>query len=190
VRITTDLDVIGIDPETHRVRASTPGAPDLAEINRPLNNYARAVAAGGEPDRAIRILDGLAKLEPGASAAFDRRMIASILLAVDRRREADSVMATTPSFAREDALLIVKRLLGEATPNEKLDMAAFEAFGLSISDPGTLQRIMREFRKEGSLPQAAWYAQRLQQIVPNDVESADMLREAARSGIKPRRDPS
>jgi hypothetical protein len=188
VRVTTDLEVISIDPESHRVRASTPEAPDLAEINRPLNNYARAVAAGGDPDRAIRILEGLASIEPGAPAAYDHRMMASILLAAGRRREADSIMATTPSFAREDALPIVKRLLGEATTNEQLDAAAFEAFGLSSKDPETLRWMMREFQKDGSIGQAAWMALKLRELAPGDAESADVARTAARMGVKPQRE--
>jgi hypothetical protein len=188
VRVTTELDVITIDPETHRVRASMPGAPDLAEINRPLNNYARALAAGGETDRAVRVLDGLAGIEPGAPAAYDRRVIASVYLAAGRHREADSLLTITPSFPREDALQIVKRLMGEATTSERLDEAAFEAFGLSLEDPETLRWMMRELRRDGSLAQAAWYAERLQKVVPGDPESADMLRTATRSGVKPARE--
>ena len=188
VRVTTDLDVISIDPETQRVRASTPQAPDFAEINRPLNNYARAVAAGGETDRAVRILERLAQAEPGAPAAYDRRLIASIYLASGRRREADSLMAITPSFSRADALEIVRRLLGEATSNERLDDAAFEAFGLSSSDPETVRWLMRAFRNDGSLAQAAWYAERLQELRPGDPESASLLSETARAGLKPKRE--
>ncbi|HYQ89643.1 MAG TPA: hypothetical protein VEU09_08460, partial [Candidatus Binatia bacterium] len=190
VRVTTDLDVISIDPDTHRVRASTPQAPDFTDINRPLNNYARAVAAGGDTDRAVRILEGLARLEPGASAAFDHRMIASIFLAAGRQREADSVMVNTPSFPREDALGMVKRLLGEATLSEHLDNAAFAAFGLSSSDPETIRWLMREFKKDGSLAQAAWYAQKLQKLAPGDAESAALMRESLQSGVIPARDPT
>jgi len=190
VRVTTDLDVISIEPETHRVRASMVQAPDLAEINRPLNNYARAVAAGGDANRAVRILEGLAAIEPGAPAAYDRRMMASIFLAAGRRREADSLMATTPSFPREDALAIVKRLLGEASTSEQLDAAAFEAFGLSDNDPETIRWIMREFQKDGSTGQAAWLALRLQRLRPGDAESAEIIRIAARKGIRPRREPT
>ncbi len=189
VRVTTDLDVISIDPETHRLRASTPRAPDLAEINRPLNNYARAVAAGGDPDRAIRILVGLAGIEPGAPAAYDHRVMASMFLAAGRRREADSVMATTPSFSRQDALRIVKGLLGEASTSERLDAAAFEAFGLSDEDPETIRWMMREFQKDGSTGQAAWLALKLQKLTPGDAESGEVIRTAARMGIKPTREP-
>ncbi len=190
VRVTTELDVISIDPDTHRVRASMGREPDFGEINRPLNNYARAVAAGGEADRAVRILEGLARLEPGASAAYDHRMIASIFLAAGRQSEADSLMAITPSFPRGDALTIMKRLLGEATPNERLDNAAFAAFGLSASDPETIRWLMREFRKDGSLAQAAWYAQKLQELAPGDAESSSLLTSAARAGVKPQREPA
>jgi hypothetical protein len=187
VRVTTDLDVITIDPERHRVRSSTGQAPDLGEINRPLNNYARALAAEGETDRAATILEDLARVEPGAPAAYDRRVIASIFLAADRRREADSLLATTPSFPREDALAIVRRILGEATSNERLDAAAFEAFGLSSTDPETIRWIMNGFRKDGSRAQAAWYAEKLQRLLPGDRESAALLAEMIAAGVKPSR---
>ena len=97
-------------------------------------------------------------------------------------------MAITPSFSRADALEIVRRLLGEATSNERLDDAAFEAFGLSSSDPETVRWLMRAFRNDGSLAQAAWYAERLQELRPGDPESASLLSETARAGLKPKRE--
>ena len=104
--------------------------------------------------------------------------------------EADSLLATTPSFSREDALGIVKRLLGEATPNEQLDEAAFEAFGLSSSDAETIRWLMRAFQKEGSFAQAAWYAERLLRLRPGDQESALLLRQSAHAGVRPAREPT
>ena len=190
VRVTTDLDVISIDPDTHRVRASTPGAPELSDIDRPLNNYARAVAAGGDPDRAIRILEGLASIEPGDLAAYDRHITAMILIAYDRGREADSILATTPPFGKADALVLVKRLLGEASTSERLDDAAFKTFGLSNTDPETIRWMMREFQKDGSVGQAAWLALKLQKLVPGDSESGEVLRATSRMGIKPQREPT
>jgi len=187
VRVTTDLDVIAIDPETQRIRASMSN-PDFAEINRPINNYARAVAASGETDRAVRILERLAQAEPGAPAAFDRRLIASIYLAAGRRRGADSLMATTLSFSKEDALQIVQRLLGEATTSERLDTAAFEAFGLSSTDPETIHWLMLGFQRSGSRAQAAWYAQKLQGLKPGDEESASILKETRQAGVRPSRE--
>jgi len=189
VRVTTDLEVISIDPDTHRVRASTPQAPDLSEIDRPLNNYARAVAAKGDTDRAIRIIQGLASIEPGALGIYDRHIIVIFLLAAGRQHEADSILAETPPFAREDALVLVKRLLGEATPSDRLDAATFKTFGLSSTDPATIRWMMLEFQKDGSWAQAAWYAVKLQQLAPGDSESADIIRTAAKMGINPRREP-
>jgi hypothetical protein len=48
---------------------------------------------------------------------------------------------------------------------------------------------MLEFQKDGSLAQAAWYAVKLQQLVPGDSESAEIIRAAAKMGLKPQREP-
>lgn len=85
--------------------------------------------------------------------------------------------------------MVVKRLLGEASSSEKLDAAAFEAFGLSGTDPETIRWIMNEFQEDGSTAQAAWLAVKLQRLVPGDPESAEMIRKTARMGIQPQREP-
>src|SRR5882672_2440602 len=158
VRVTTDLDVISIDPDTHRVRASNRYAADLTEIGRPLGNYARAVAAAGDTDRAVRIVLGLAEIESDAGRAYNQRLAAMFLLAAGRRDEAQRILDTAPTFPRENALPLVRRLLAEPSTSERIDDAAFEAFGLSSADPETIRWIMNEFRRAGALAQAAWYA--------------------------------
>ncbi len=99
VRITPDLDVLVIDPDARRARSATPHPPDLAEVDRPLVNYARAVAAAGDADRAIRIVESLARAAPPDRAAHHRRVIAAILAAAGRGAEADSVMRGLPATA-------------------------------------------------------------------------------------------
>lgn len=189
VRITTDLEVIAIDPDTGRIRTSGGGQPDWVEIGRPLRNYAREVAADGDADRGIRALDTLSKLEPPGARPYNRRLVAMMLLAAGRRDEAAALLAVTPAFPRSDALGLVRRLLAEASSSEKLDLAAFEAFGLSAGDPETLRWVMREFRREGALGQAAWWAGRVAQLVPADPEAATITQEAARVGVTPSRLP-
>jgi len=190
VRITDDLDVIAIDPDAMRIRSATRPSADPAEIHRPLINYARAVAAGGDTDRAIRILRGLNRIEPAELGVFNDRMIASILLAAGRRGEADSIMAATAPFPPEVALQLVQGLLAEASTSEKLDDALFPAFGLSGADPRTIRSIMLGFERSGAMEQAAWFAQRLERLMPGDSGGAEVLRTAARMGITPQREPS
>jgi hypothetical protein len=190
VRITDDLDVIAVDPDAMRIRSATRPSPDLAEIHRPVINYARAVAASGDTDRAIRILRGLNRIEPAELGVFNDRMIASILLAAGRRGEADSIMAATAPFPQEVALQLVQGLLAEASTSEKLDDALFPAFGLSDADPRTIRSIMLGFEKNGAMEQAAWFAQRLERLLPGDGGGAEILRTAAQMGITPQREPS
>lgn len=188
VRVTTDLDVIWIDPNERRIKASHPEAADITGVGRPLRNYARAVAAGGDTDRAIRIMEWLDNLESGWGRVYCRRLMAMIYLNAGRRKEAADILAVTPAFPKETALGSVRRLLAEPSESEGLDNAAFEAFGLSESDPETIRWVMREFVKDGATAQAAWYAQRLLQFLPGDQESGEVIRGAKRLGIEPRRD--
>ncbi len=186
-RVTTDLDVIRIDPDQERVTSNNPAAVDITEVGRPLRNYARAVAAGGDIDRAVRLTEWLARMESGWGTAYAHHLSAMFLLYGGRRDEASKILATTPAFPREDALAVVRRLLAEPSESEKLDDTAFEAFGLSSSDPEAIRWIMRDFVHDGALAQAAWYAQRLLRLAPGDPEGLGVIHDAERSGATPRR---
>lgn len=188
LRVTNDLEVIAFDFDPFDVRTTLPRAPDLEEIDQPVNSYARSVAAGGETDRAIRIMEGLNRIESGDLVLYNRRMIASMLLSAGRRSEADSILAATASFPREVSLDLVARLLFDASASERLDDAAFEAFGLSSSDPEALLGVTRRLQRLGSLGQAAWFAARLRELRPGDAGAAEVLRLAADRGITPRRE--
>jgi len=185
VRVTSALDVIAIDFDTNQIHATTPRGFDLTEIGRPIVNYARAAAAAGETDRALRITRVLAQSPAGA--LYAERLSAMILLAAGRRGEASRILAAAPAFPRYEALDFVKTMLAEASYDERLDAAAFEAFGLSNSDPETIRWIMRAFKQAGGWGQAAWYAQRLLRLSPADRESAELLLTARRMGIHPQR---
>jgi hypothetical protein len=190
IRVADDLDVLAVDLDTMRVRSAMRPSPNLAEIHRPVINYARAVAAGGDTDRAIRILEGLNRIEPAELDVFNNRMMASMLLAAGRRGEADSILAKTAPFPKDVAVALVQGLLAEASPSEQLDNAAFEAFGLSGVDPPTLRSIVLGLQRNGSMAQAAWFALKLKQLAPGDGESAEVLRMAAQMGVTPQREPS
>ena len=190
VRITDDLDVIAIDPDAARIRSATGRPPNPAEIHRPVLNYAREVAAGGDTDRAIRIMEGLNRIEPAELNGFNNRIIASMLLAAGRPGQADSILASAPPFPKDVSLKLVQGLLAEASASEKLDDASFRAFGLSGDDPQTLRAIMRGLSVAGSAAQAAWFAQRLERLAPGDGEAAEVVRAAARLGVTPQREPS
>ncbi len=190
VRVTTDLDVISIDPDTRRVRATTSLRPGLTEIGRPIVNYARAVAAAGDTDRAVRITMSLAEAESGPNSAYVRRLSAMFLRAAERRDEGGSILAPMGTLSKEDALHSIRILLFEPSQSEALDNASFEAFGLSPADPEAVRWIMREFQRAGALGQAAWYAQRLHELAPEDPECAEILRAAEGAGVKPLRVPA
>ena len=132
-------------------------------------------------------MEGLTRIEPGELGAYNRRMIASMLLAAGRRREADSTIAATPPFPKDVALALVFGLVADASPSEQLDDAAFEAFGLSGSDPETIRTIMLGLEQNGSMAQAAWFALKLRRLAPGDSSSAELLERASRMGVTPQR---
>lgn len=189
LRVTNDLDVIALDLDPFGLRSTRPGPPDLPEIDQPLNNYARALAAGGETDRAVQIMQGLTLLESGDLVSYNRRLIASMLLTAGRRGEADSLLAVTEPFPRAVAAQLVTRLLADASASEELDMAGFEAFGLSASDPAALRDVMRSLQRAGALAQAAWLAEKLEKVSPGDPGAAEVRKIAADRGVTPRREP-
>ena len=188
VRVTTDLNAIWIDPDTRRLRASTMHPPDLTEIDRPIVNYARAVAAAGDYDRAIQMVQSLAQTESLASRGYLMRISAMMLLAAGRREEASAALENLPPLSKEDALWSVKPFLTETSASEHLDEAAFEAFGISATDPEAIRWLMQHFRVERAPAQAAWYAERLLALVPGDPDGIDVVRAAERAGVQPRRE--
>jgi hypothetical protein len=187
VRVTNDLDVIAFDIASGQIRSAMPGTPRLSELDPPIKSYARAAAAAGETDRAIGVIRGLSQMESGDLVTYNDRLIASMLLAGGREREADSILAVTPRFPTEVARGLVLRLLANPSPSEKLDTAAFEAFGLSASDPETIRWVMDRLWGSGALAQAAWYARQVQRLVPADRQAASILERAAELGIQPSR---
>lgn len=187
IRVTSNLDVISIEPDTRRIRTTASYQPDLSELGRPIVNYARAVAAAGDTDRAVRITLSLVEGESGPNSEYAHRLAAMFLLASGRREEARRILDSAAPLTRENALGAVQLLLAEPSASERLDNSAFEAFGLSASDPEALRWIMRAFADAGSYPQAAWYAQRLLQLVPGDAGGTRVLQEAREAAVTPRR---
>jgi hypothetical protein len=110
-----------------------------------------------------------------------------MLLAAGREREADSILAVTQSFPQEVSREVVLRILANPSPSEALDMAAFEAFGLSPSDPETVRWIVRELWTVGARAQAAWLAGKLKELAPEDPVARTTLEGAAKLGIEPSR---
>ena len=99
------------------------------------------------------------------------------------------MLKATPALPRPVALDFVWTMLKEASYDERLDEAAFPAFGLSASDPETIRWVVRAFRRDGLWKQAAWYAQHLLTLAPEDRESVDVLLTAQQMGVEPNRMP-
>ncbi len=178
-RITSSRDVVEIDADRGLARSS--GAePDAEEVRAVTRTYARGLAASGEGERAVRILNRLAAQDLDSMRSYDERVSAMVFLAAGDRARADRALALAPPISREFALYGVGKVLAEPTGLARLDSCAFAAFGISSSDPVVLRSLMETFYASEFVPQAIGLARRLQAVAPGDSESAAILKELDR----------
>lgn len=177
-RITSDLSVVEIDPDSLRFRWAGSDTLELQEIDRPIRSYWRGAAASGQVDRAVAGLLRLAARDGPDLSARDRRVAAMVLLAAGRRDGAAKLLAGEPPYPEREAIQEVLKLLSETSGDAAQDSSAFPAFGLSASDPGVARILMHELYAEGHLHQAATFARRLIRVRPGDVGSAEILHQA------------
>jgi hypothetical protein len=181
-RITPGLDVIEIDAEHATYQSSGPSPPPLEEISRPTRTYARALARGGETDRALRIQGELASIDSPALRPYDMRLAAMYLFMAGRAREADSILAVTPAYPRDISLDMITKVLMETTATDGPQRHVYRAFGIDSLDVAANRYVMRRLLREGYRYPAATVARDVLAIAPGDSESVAILREATRPG--------
>jgi len=186
VRVTSNLSVVAIDPDHMRVEWAGGAAPDPWEVNRPIRNYARGLAAAGEWDRAVANLQALANAEQGMERAYDWRLIAMLRLAQGKKSEAAAIMDTTYAFPWDVSVEIVKKLFTESSSSSAIDSCAYQAFGLSETDPNVLRYLMRKFWTEKWVPEAVHFARRLEALGQGDAETKDLLEKSKGLPDRPR----
>ena len=177
-RVTSGLDVVDIDPVGCRFR-STSRVVDPFDVGRPISTYARAVAAAGDPDLALRVLERLAELDQDAYRSYDVRLAASIALAYGRRTDAERLRASAAPLDRADALTMLGRIFGNPTRNAAQDSCAYWAFEISPDDADAIRHYLSIFRGLGNPTQIEHFARRLQTLAPGDPEAAAALRSLA-----------
>ena len=179
-RVSSDLEVIGIDPDrgAYRVLGAPPDDPTL--VGRSIRNFARGIAASGDGDRGIRILEGTSKIDGSPLSDYDKRLSAMIRYAQGRSREAESLKAVALQFDRETSINMVGKLLDEPTGNAALDSMALPAFGVSPDDTVAVRKYMRMAHGAGAGDRATAFAERFLRLVPGDGEATAILREEAR----------
>jgi len=175
VRVTSNLSVVAIDPDHMHVEWAGGAAPDPWEVNRPIRNYARGLAAAGDWDRAVASLQALANAEQGMERAYDWRLIAMLRLAQGKKAEAEAIIDTTYAFPWDVSVEIVKKLFTESSSSSAIDSCAYQAFGLSETDPNVLRYLMRKFWTEKWVPEAVHFARRLEALGQGDSETKDVL---------------
>ena len=180
-RITSSLDVVEIDPDRCLYRSSVTGAPlDPEEIGMPIRTFARGVAASGEWRRSAQILEQVAQLDRGIDRVYDLRLAAMALFANGASREAQQILSSQAPFSREDGLASIMKVLAEPTRSATLDSSAYQAFGISPSDPSAVRELMRGFRDNGYPAQALHFALRLEAMVPGDSEAKAVIERSRR----------
>lgn len=181
LRVTSDLDIVEIDPDACRYRSTTRSVSPN-DVGRPISTYARGVAASGDPDRAVRILEQLASFDQDYLRSYDLRLAAMVSFWAGRSSEAARLMAAAEPLPREPALDLMARVFGAPTVRADLDSCAFQAFGVSPDDPGALRHLMKRYSEIGYAAQAEHFARRLEAVLPGDREAAEVLRSAIGGG--------
>jgi hypothetical protein len=179
-RVTTGLNVVEIEPDLCLYR-STAVSVDVSDIGRPISTYARGVAASGDVERSIRILEKLAQLDEDYLRSYDLRLAAMAAIWVGDQNETRRLMAAADSLPREPALDLMAKVFGEPTARADLDSCAFQAFNVSPDDPEALRHLMRLFRDQGYSTQAEHFAGRLRRLSPGDPEADRVLGMSHRS---------
>jgi hypothetical protein len=174
-RVTEGLDVVEIEPDQCLFR-STAASVDAFDIGRPISTYARGVAASGDAERSVRILERLAQIDGGYLRSYELRLAAMAALWVGNQTAAGRLVTAADSLPREAALDLMAKVFGEPTAQAGLDSCAFQAFNISPDDPDALRHLMRLYRDMGYTAQAEHFASRLQRILPQDPEVARVLR--------------
>jgi hypothetical protein len=185
LRITENRDLVQIDPDLPSVRSS--GAePDMAAIRVVIGTYARAVAATGDPDRAVRMLLRLARTEPyRLVGSHDLRLAAMVLFARGDSLGAQQILWSTPALPRGIAIDAIARILLQPSRSPALDAQAYRVFGISPRDPDALRYWMAVFYGSEYFAQAKEMARRLQEVRPGDKESAEVLEKLRTFRAKP-----
>jgi hypothetical protein len=174
-RVMDDLHVVFIDPIECRYRATT-NLVDPAETSRPVRTYARAAAASGEPDLAIRIFRRLAELDEGEFRSMDLRLAASVALKAGRQQEAEALREEAGPIDRQAAIDLLARVFGNPTSDAKLDSCAYWAFAISPDDREVIRYYLQIFVELGNPSQIEHFAKRLEALEPGNPESREALR--------------
>lgn len=184
IRVTEQLDVVRIDPNTSYFRSSGTGYPQWDEVARPIRSYARGSAAIGETGRAVFILRRMAEADERRDRSYDLRLAAMALRDAGRETEAESLKASAPPLDPSEARDMVGKVLAEPTGRPSLDSLAFWAYGVSPSDPEALRYLIGQYRIGGYRRSALEIARRLRDLRPGDPEAAALVRE-----FEPKRRP-
>ena len=181
-RVTSARDVVEIQPDRIGYRSSRGEPLPEDELRAPIRTYARGLAASGETDRSVEILERLADGDPNPTRSYDLRLAAMARFASGKRAEADSLRLAAAPIPREYALDAIAKVKAEPTRSADLDSAAYWAFEISPQDPEAVRYWMAMFFGSEYYPQAADFARRLQTLLPGDQESADVLRRIEAQG--------
>jgi len=174
-RITSARSVVEIFPDRLAYRSSGL-RPEDQEVRAVIRTYARGLAASGERERSVIVLEQLAQGDPSPLRSYDLRLAAMARYAGGERAEAERLRAAAPAIPRDYALDAIAKVMAEPTRNAALDSSAYWAFGISPKDPDALRYWMAMFFGSEYYPQAIDFARRLQAAVPGDPESAAILR--------------
>ena len=182
IRVTPERDVVEIEPDRIGYRSSSGQLEPEDELRAPIRTYARGLAASGETDRSVEILERLAESDPAPTKSYDLRLAAMARFAAGERAPAESLRLAAPPISRDYALDAIAKVKAEPTRRADLDSTAYWAFEISPNDTDAVRYWMAMFFGSQYYPQAIDFARRLQALSPGDPESATILRKLEVTG--------
>jgi hypothetical protein len=171
--VTSDCHVFEITLPDLRVRSAGP-RPNYASYQKVLRAYAMGAWAAGDPDRGVRILEGMQEIDH-RSWEFDRRLAAALFYASGRDADAGKLLRGLSPLARSEAVGGVAAALTPELPRPGLDDAAFRAFGVSTQDTTAYAGLMFYFSDGILLKKAKRMAERILALDPGDEDAKAML---------------
>jgi len=173
--ITTDRDVIDINPLTLHARSASGREPEYETCERAVRAYATGLAASGAPDAAVQILLHMPEINAGLTSVH-RRMAAMFLLADGREGAAQAILDSTVALPRGVAIADLGAVLAERPPNRTYDDVALRAFGIAAKDTATVGDLMKWFEANSYYDPALRFANRLERLEPGNREATGVVR--------------
>lgn len=166
--ITSDLDVVFLNPLTLEFQSASGRPPDYHSAEKALRGLAVGLGGAGFPDRGTNILLRIPNPTNDLLSAHIR-VAAMLQLAGGRQARADSLIAMAPPLSRRTTLDDLHVILAEQPPGVIWDDFALRVYGIHPDDTDALRELAGWLASFRYAEQARRMATRLLALQPRDA---------------------